>query len=228
MVYLRSDRPEGESIPVVMWNMSEPTATIEADISKAILGDRVALGAVLAHFHDPLISHLRHSLGVGSGVDLTPEDVVQEAFVEVCRRIRTVEYRGQEAFFAWIKTIARTRMLNMIEARKAQKRGGGHQRLNPAADATATCVLNALAGEDPTPSRVIQRGEALAAAKIALQELDPDKREVVELRYVHAMPIEEIARRLGKTESAVKMTLSRALDEMRETIDRCGEHTLGL
>jgi RNA polymerase sigma-70 factor (ECF subfamily) len=89
---------------------------------------------------------------------------------------------------------------------------------DPDADATAVSLLAQLAGGDPTPSRIVRRDEALEAIAQAVRSLPEDRRELIDLRYRQGMPIEEIARRLGKSEGSVKMLLNRTVKELQSLI----------
>src|SRR4051794_27295941 len=83
--------------------------------------DRSAMESLLLYFYDPLLAFVRKLVRGPS--DIAPEDVVQLAMTEAFQRVWSLEPRGADAFFAWLKTIARTRLANLIEARRAKKRG---------------------------------------------------------------------------------------------------------
>ena len=53
-----------------------------------------------------------------------------------------------------------------------------------------------------------------------LAVLSPDQREVVLLRIVADLPVEEVARILDKREGAIKALQHRALNALRRHIDR--------
>jgi RNA polymerase sigma factor (sigma-70 family) len=51
----------------------------------------------------------------------------------------------------------------------------------------------------------------------AVQALSPDHREVVRLARIEGLQVDEIAKRLGRTPSAVKNLLLRALKELKKS-----------
>ena len=52
----------------------------------------------------------------------------------------------------------------------------------------------------------------------SLARLSEDQRAVVQLRFLEDVPVAEIARRLGKTETAVYMLCHRGLKSLRELL----------
>lgn len=49
----------------------------------------------------------------------------------------------------------------------------------------------------------------------ALALLPEDQREAIRLRYVEGLPSKEIAQRLGKTDGAVRVMLTRTLNKLQ-------------
>lgn len=98
---------------------------IDALIIQASQGDRPALETLLLHFYGPLLQFIRATSLEASSAGITPEDVLQVCMTEAFRSIHNVKPQGRDAFIGWLKVIAKTRFINMLEAHYAQKRGGG-------------------------------------------------------------------------------------------------------
>jgi RNA polymerase sigma-70 factor (ECF subfamily) len=191
-------------------------------VSDAAAGNRAALESLLLHFHDPLFLFIKNSLCRSPAAGITSEDVLQETLIQAFRQATHIEARGSTAFFAWLKTIARTRYLNLIKVRNALKRGGGRTGVKAIAsndpNATASSILNLLAADQSTPSRIVRRKEAFVAINTALAGLEPARRQAIELRYGHGLSIQEVAERTGKNLGAVKMLIHRAVRELRAAV----------
>jgi RNA polymerase sigma-70 factor (ECF subfamily) len=189
-------------------------------LQKACAGDRSSLESLLIHFHDPLLRFISRSMSPVAVAIAAPEDVLQETLIEAFRSIKTLQPRGRQQFFAWLKMIARTRLLNLIEARHAKKRGGERRRITHIAgsDGSATSILGHLAASDPTPSLIARQSEGVELIAAALAKLDPVRRQIMELRFGQGVPLSEIATITGKTEGAVKMMINRAIKELREEL----------
>jgi len=128
----------------------------------------------------------------GQGVP-DPDDVLSEVFLQVARALP--RFRGGEAEVRpWIFTIARNRAIDDRRRRKTR----------PVVTASEVPDLVGPAdreGVDP----------ALLAA---LAQLTPDQREVVVLRFVADLSLEEVARITKRTEGAVKSMQHRALAQL--------------
>jgi RNA polymerase sigma-70 factor, ECF subfamily len=200
--------------------MRDDSSPVNDWISRSIAGDRAAIESLLVHFHDPLLGFIRTSITPRESADVTADDVLQQTMIEVFRSIRQFRPEGESSFFAWVKTIARTRHLNLQSARRAAKRGGGRQPVGGrrSADDTATSILNLIAGHEPSPSLVLRRREAVDVVTQALSALNPERRHVIELRYGQGLSIAQVAAKLGKGEGAVKMQIHRAIQEIRQII----------
>lgn len=70
------------------------------------------------------------------------------------------------------------------------------------------------ASRERTSERVLEDGEASTALMAHVRKLTPKLREAVVLRYVSEMSVEEVAEALGIGESAAKMRIKRALEQL--------------
>ena len=53
-------------------------------------------------------------------------------------------------------------------------------------------------------------------------------RQVIQLRFLEGLSVDEVATRLGKTNAAVVALSKRALEALRRSMDQLGEFTRGL
>lgn len=135
------------------------------------------------------------------------DDVVSEAFISAFSAIGRFE--GSEGEFrAWLFTIARRRLVDEWR-RRSRRPPAGEEALG--AQAAAGDV------EDDALSQIgSERVHVLLAA------LAPDQRDVLLLRIVADMSVEQVADALGKTQGAVKALQRRGLDALRREISRKG------
>lgn len=187
--------------------------------TRAIAGDRAAFQELLLLHYDRLAARLAPSLRGDLQGTLGVEDVLQEAFAEAARRIGSFEPRGEGAFFGWLATIAEHRLIDLIRAARAAKRGGGQAAAGAAADAsTVADLLTLLAAHDHTPSRSVAGHEAIGALQAALAALKDDYRTVLHLRYFEGLSVEAAAARMSRTEPAIHMLCHRAIEQLRENL----------
>lgn len=167
-----------------------PVATVEAARS----GDRDALLTLLSAVQPDLRRYARTACRTSSDID----DAVQEALWLLYRRIGTL--RAVTAFSTWLFAIVRRECLRL--ARKAM--GTTPLDDETRADALLTMPDAALRSE-------------LASA---IQSLPEHYRDVVILRDIEELTIDEIAARLSVTRETAKARLHRARTLLREYLVR--------
>jgi RNA polymerase sigma-70 factor (ECF subfamily) len=129
-------------------------------------------------------------------------DIVQSVTREVLRQADRFEHGGESGFRRWLFTTAHRKISNRLTSQRAQKRGGG----------TADAPLpEEIASPSATPSQHASARERHASVEAAFAALSEEQREVVVASRLLGMSHAEIAQRLGKSEVAVRKTLSRGL-----------------
>jgi RNA polymerase sigma-70 factor (ECF subfamily) len=124
-------------------------------------------------------------------------DICQETFLRAWQRFDMI--RNYEQPVAWLLRVATNLALNDRRARSV--RAAHHARLG---------VSNEPAASDPTWH--IAEGDLIHRTLLALP---PKMRAALVLREVQGLSFEEVARVLGVTHAAAKMTLSRAREQFR-------------
>jgi RNA polymerase sigma factor (sigma-70 family) len=131
-----------------------------------------------------------------------PEDVTADVFAEVARRIGS--FGGHEADFrSWAFTIAHSRIVDRLRAadrRQTETLPAGFER--PDADAD--------------PARVYEAAEQRALE--LLSSLTPEQAEVVALRILGDLSIDQVAEVTGRNANAVKQLQFRALQALRRNL----------
>ena len=120
---------------------------------------------------------------------LTPSDVVQEAYIRLLRQ--EARWANRIHFYAVAAEMIRRVLVDRARARAAEKRGGGHLKvdLEHAAEPAARERVD-----------VIDLDRALSELAV----LDAEQARVVELRYFGGLTFEEIAELSGTSASSVK------------------------
>lgn len=135
------------------------------------------------------------------------EDVAGEVFLQVTRDLP--RFRGRhdpEAVRRWVFTIARNRMTDA--SRRTRRR--------PLT--TSTEVLDVAGPVPAEPADSVLVG--------ALKHLTPDQREVLALRFVADLALEEVARLTKRSVGATKSLQHRALENLRTAVSRTGSSAL--
>jgi RNA polymerase sigma-70 factor, ECF subfamily len=147
------------------------------------------------------------------------DDLTSEVFLAIFRNIGS--FSGTEANFrSWVFVIAHRRMQD--ERRRAFRRGASA----PLDDASierigrmaSTAIRTRTGGADEGALRSLSadRVGSLCAA------LAPDQREVVLLRILGDLTVDQVAEVLGKSQGAVKQLQRRAFEALRRLLEREG------
>lgn len=167
-------------------------------LAAAAAGDRSASRTLVETYQVRVFALVSRMLA-GRG-RATIEDVAQDTFLQVFRRLGAFRPGGAAKLSTWILTIAARRAID--ELRK--------QRPALFADVERT-------GEQHSDDRTIRR-ELIAAIEGALRELSPELRAAFVLREYHGLDYAEIASALSIDLGTVKSRLSRARAALRERL----------
>ncbi len=184
---------------------SEPIADEPTDdelVKQAVAGDYDAFEAIVDRYHDKAY-RLAFSLVKD---DDEAQDVVQEAFLNVYRKLDT--FKGESQFGSWIYRVVVNAAL--MRLRKVKRRSEiGMEDAGPSISEDEGAFSN-------RPSWRVHADEAAENLELreqilsAVDELNPKYQAVFILREVEDLSLAEIADVLDLTEGAVKTSLHRA------------------
>mgnify|MGYP001164671502 CR=1 FL=1 len=138
--------------------------------------------------------HMAHTGNVKDAEDLT-----SQTFLAALEGIHS--YRGEGVFAAWLMGIASKRRALFF-------RGRHHE-------VPLEAALNLPAAGAPTDKSALTRIQIEATAR-ALRQISHERAEAVVLIHFGGLTYAEAAQTLGKSEAAVKMLVSRGLQDLRE------------
>ncbi|MGH3442554.1 MAG: RNA polymerase sigma factor [Nitriliruptorales bacterium] len=135
-----------------------------------------------------------------------PDDLCSEVFLGVFRNLGSFS-GGEEGFRSWVFTIAHRRLLD--ERRSAGRRPETEALTDP---------LAGLEGGDVESEALDELGHGWVAE--VLDVLTSDQREVLLLRVVADLPVEEVAEIVGKRPGSVRAAQHRAIETLRRELAR--------
>ena len=189
---------------------------------RARAGERDALWEAVEGLRPYLRAVARSILGGRLEGKVDVADVVQQSLLAAIERFD--QFRGETPgeWQQWLVTIVRNEARNLL-------RFWHQDRRNVAAESpVAGSMVETGKGDEgekprlpapePTPSRqVATRQEAMQLLE-AIDRLPADYREVLRLRHFEGLSHKAIARRLGKTDAAVRQLWVRALALLRDAV----------
>src|SRR4051794_17258326 len=202
--------------------MPDNSAETERLLDRARAGDRVALDELLRR-HRPRLRRmvdLRLDRRLQARIDAS--DVIQEAYVEVARRLE--EYLGEPSYplFLWLRLIVGERLLKLhrhhlgTQMRDAGLEVSLYRGALPVANSAALAAQ--LLGKHTSPTQAGVRAERLLRIQEALNSLDPIDREIISLRHFEQLNRTESAQALGIEESAASKRYIRALKRLKTVL----------
>ena len=205
---------------------SETTSrSIERMLMLAKAGDTAILGGLLNHYSNymKVLCHARLDPRIRGRVDAS--DVVQESILEAYRDFTGFEGNTSAEFTGWLRKILVHNLARVIEFHlQAAKRDVRQERL---IDDLTTSVNRShgrfesmLAHTGRSPSSHADHQERLEALANAIAGLPPVYRDVIVLRHIEGLPFSEVALQMDRTPGATRMLWMRALEQLRDVLQR--------
>ncbi len=150
---------------------------------------------------------------LGSRADA--EELLHDVFVELWRRAPQYE-RERAAVSTWVVTVARSRALDALRARR-------RRRID---QQVATEDLNLPAPREEGPDERALAGQRSRAVREALGLLGADQRQALELAYFGGLSHSEIAAQLELPIGTVKSRILAAMKVLREAMTKIAEEAV--
>lgn len=178
--------------------------------------DPEALAAFIETVRYQLMAFIERQLGAGLRRKVEADDIFQEVSAEAVRSLKDIDLADRDPF-GWLCQVAERRI---VDAHRhffgAQKRDAGREvGLGSPGDSNSPGLLNLLVASMTTPSAAFSRNVREARLLDALAELPKDQREALRMRYIENLPSKQIAEKLGRTDAAVRVMLTRSLKKLQ-------------
>jgi RNA polymerase sigma-70 factor (ECF subfamily) len=168
-------------------------------------GDRKALDELLSRIRPLVVQYCRARIGPGMLGAHSVEDVAQDTLLAVCGAL--ARWRPEKRFMAFVYGIASNKVVDAYRA-------AGRDRSSP------TDVVPDEPDTEHGPEQAALHGSLVAELRALLDELPEHHREILVLRVALGMSAVETAQVVGSTSGAVRVTQHRALNKLRELVER--------
>jgi len=195
----------------------------EADLLPlAAAGDEPAARELYSRYAGRLkrMVHLRLSRRLQGRVG--DSDVLQEAYLDVSRRLPEYVRDPRLPFFLWLRHMTGLKLVEIhrrhlgTQARDADREISLHRGALPEADSVSLAAQ--LLGQLTTPSQAAVRAELRLLVQEALATMDPVDREVLALKHFEQLSTSEIAEVLGLSKAGAGSRYLRAIKRLREIL----------
>lgn len=182
-------------------------------------GNAESLGLLLGLYRNYLLVVAANHLDRRLRQRLDPSDLVQEALLAAHRDFGDFRGTTEREFMGWLRKILVHCISHAVEthvkARKRDIRREAVQQPSPAASGVENLWIYSVSSRESTPSEIYGRGEESLKLVQQLAKLKPEYRDVIVYRNLQGLSFEEVAARMGRKPSTVRMLWLRAIEKFR-------------
>ncbi len=182
--------------------MDQQTTTL---LLQAKEGSSDAMNCLFDHVAERLLAIIRLRMGSKLRSRMESSDILQSSMIKAFEHLDQLRGDDSESLMAWLARIAENEIRDQADyqGRKRRDMNRDVQLKDETQDRLKTQVRS-------QASQVILSDEMKRLEK-ALEDLDPEYREIILLRKMEELSYEEIGRRLDKSADACRMLLARAM-----------------
>jgi RNA polymerase sigma-70 factor, ECF subfamily len=185
-------------------------------LERAEQGDAGAVDALLMRHRPDVLGFVRLHLDSRLQARVDPSDVVQEAQLEMARRMNDFLRRRPMPFRLWARKTAYERMLNMRRDHLRARRSVNREDDLP--DHSSMLLASPFLAAGLSPSKAAAARETAERVREAVAGLAEADREILLMRHAEDLPYEEIACLLGVEPAAARKRYGRALIRLQKVL----------
>jgi RNA polymerase sigma-70 factor, ECF subfamily len=191
-------------------------------LQRAATGDEEAVNELFARHRERLRAMVRLRLNRRLQGRVDPSDVLQDAYLEVCKHFPEYVRAPTLPFFLWLRHITGQKLIMVhrqhlgAKMRDADREISLHRGALP--QASSASLAAQLLGRLTSVSQAAMRAELQLRVQEALNSMDPLDREVLALRHFEMLTNGETAQVLGIKKTAASNRYIRALERLRDIL----------
>lgn len=156
----------------------------------------------LAGLYDEYYDKIAHYVYVRIGDKNEAEDIASEVFLKALKSIKSYEEQGAP-MQAWLFRIAHNMVVDHL--RKVSKY-------------KTVSIDNVEIRDETDPADIAEINITMESVRKAMEQLTPDQREVLQLRFFGGLSSKEVAGVMKKTDGSVREMQSNALERLRQLL----------
>jgi len=185
------------------------SARVGALLSRVAMGDQGAF----AEFYDLTASHL-YGVAVRILKDAAAaEEILQEAYVNVWHHAGSYEVAKSQPM-TWLTSIVRNRCLDQLRRREIDT-------VTLASD-DDDAPEHDVSDDAMTPAEMLLAGAEARSVRNCVETLDAGPKQAIALAFYHGLSHAELAAHMRQPLGTVKSWVRRALERLKDCLDRAG------
>jgi len=188
-------------------------------VESASRGDAHAIDSLLERHLPRLRAFVRLRMGHELRAKESASDLVQSTCRELLEHIDRYQHASEANFRRWLFTEALRKIKNRVEFYRTKKRDVAREREPGTGDLGELASAYA---DFHTPSAELSFKERVAQLEAAFDRLSDEHREVITLARIVGLSHKEIGEVMGRSETASRMLLYRALSDLAAALEQGG------
>ena len=154
------------------------------------------------------------------GAKLDPSDLVQVTLLQAYKALPGFRGQTPQEMAAWLRQILARNLAHAARDFARQKRNAALEvSISQTLDQSSARLEAWLADDQSSPSERAQRNDQLLRLAEVIEELPPEQREAVELRYWQGWTLAQIATHQNRSVPSVAGLVHRGLAKLRALMD---------
>ncbi len=202
--------------------MEAASSDTEILLDRAQQGDASAVQRLLMRYRSDLQRMISVRMDSRLMGRIDPSDVVQEAAIEAARKLPEYLQRRDCAFYPWLRQIAWEKLIHAHRQHVRTQRRSVRREVSPQmqlSDDSMMQIVALLSGNQSTPSQQAMRREQRDRMRVALAQIGAGDREILVLRHVEQLKLNDIAGVLGLSVVAAQSRYRRALERLHNQLN---------
>ena len=202
--------------------ISLPESSIDQLLDRAAAGDRAAVNDLLASHRQRLRQMVSVRMDHRLARRIDPSDVIQDVMAEAAKKLPEYLQRRAIPFYPWLRQLAWNRLLDLYRFHiQGACRAVGREAAFTASlsDDSVMALAQGLLATGTSPSWNAIRQEMRERVRAALARLPEYNREVLIMRHLEQLSIQQIAAISEVSEGTVKSRLFRGMDQLHRLLD---------
>jgi RNA polymerase sigma-70 factor (ECF subfamily) len=202
--------------------MNDERITTDDLVRRAADGEERALAELFAAHRDRLRRMVRLRLDRRLQGRVDPSDVLQEAYLDLARKLPDYANKPPMPFFLWLRLVVGERLLRIhrqhldAAARDPGREISLYQGSLP--QASSASLAAQLLGRATSASRAAVRAERQEQLQEVLNAMEPIDREVIALRHFEELTNDQTAAVLGLSRAAASKRYVRAMLRLKAAL----------
>ena len=186
--------------------------------------DADALAKFIDQNRDRMCGFIRSITGEHLLAVVEVDDLMQEVSTAALTGLPTAPLDQYEPL-QWLQQIARRRVVDAhrfhfdAQRRDVNRQQSLHGKPSNSTTGTADGLEALLAASMTSPSAAVSRDIRMMRMNEAIETLNEEQKAAVRMRYAEGLPTKEIAEKLGKTDVAVRVLLSRSMRVLEKKLE---------